>query len=58
MINKEEVQLLVGLIEREIENLINVAQRTGKESWYIKVEQLRNIQERLVGLLNPNNNTI
>jgi len=50
--NKDDINLLVNLLDKEIENFQSVYERTGKECWRGDIENLSRIKEKLTILDN------
>ena len=47
MIEEKEIEIIVNLLNREIENFKDVFNRTTKECWLSKVKELENLKEKV-----------
>jgi hypothetical protein len=45
--NKNDINLLINLLDREIENFQSVYERTGKECWKGNIDNLNRVKEKL-----------
>jgi hypothetical protein len=44
---EKEIRILTELIDREINNFIDVSERTGRDSWMDRVKELESIKNKL-----------